>query len=264
LTTGPLPPPVASRDILFLVSPAAGPAQNAGLPGHLSEPREPAWKPNLGPFLSLSSPFLRRNRTTPVLVRMSEAQRINGLRERRRGAGSKGARSGGVTWDQTVYQRMCVRLPVHPGDPRRAARRPVQTPAVCHPPSAVKRRASLARSPEGYPGSNVLLCVSASIVGARRRGRPAAQLKRRYRALPIFTRLNSAWRAIARNKVTVGSPAQLIPPRIRLLEAIEPCLASVSRNLKTSGEGREKMQVLDRGRMGTADDHPATQAAMSA
>ncbi len=40
--------------------------------------------------------------------------------------------------------------------------------------------------------------------------------------LPSLTRFNSAWRAMARSKIIVGSPAQLIPHRIRLLETIEP------------------------------------------
>ena len=82
-------------------------------------------------------------------------------------------------------------------------------------------------------------------------------LARRYHALPIFTRLDSAWHATARRKVIVESPAQLIAHPIRLLEAIEPCMVSVHRSLKAAKRGREKMQVLDRSPMGAADDRPA-------
>jgi hypothetical protein len=153
-------------------------------PNHENRPGSPIW----ALFCLSPARFSDATEPRPFWYGCQKLSRSMGYGSGEGGAGSKGARSGGVTWDQTVYHVCVSAFQSIPEIPRRAARRPVQTPAVRHPPSAVKRRASLAP---------------------------------RYRALPIFTRLNSAWRAIARNRVTVGSPAQLIPHRIRLLEAIE-------------------------------------------
>ena len=98
------PPPVFTRETFFsLRSAPAETPQNAGLSAHLSEPRAPADRPIWGRFPSLPVPFLWRNRTTPVLVRMLEGRGINVLEEARRGAGSKGARSGEVTWDRNAW-----------------------------------------------------------------------------------------------------------------------------------------------------------------
>jgi hypothetical protein len=106
--TGPLPPPVSPFEtFFFLRSQPAGTPQSARLRGHLSEPRGLADRPISGRFWSLSGPLLRRNRTTAVLVRMLEAQQFNGLEDARRGAGLKGAPSGGVNWDRTVRSGSC-------------------------------------------------------------------------------------------------------------------------------------------------------------
>ena len=97
LTTIPLPPPVCPFGTFFLLrSVVAGTPQNAGLSAHLSEPRGRAPEPILGHSLSLFGPFLRRNRTTAILVRMLEARRINKLHEATRDVGSKEPRLGGV------------------------------------------------------------------------------------------------------------------------------------------------------------------------
>ena len=70
LTTVPLPPPDAHSGHSFPRLGPAGIPQNAGLSGHLSEPRAAGPRPTLGRFPSLSAHFLRRNRTTAILVRM--------------------------------------------------------------------------------------------------------------------------------------------------------------------------------------------------
>ena len=67
-TTVPVPPPVPPFVTFFFDAlRTARIPQNAGFSGHLSEPCAAAWKPILGPLLSLFGPFLRRNRTTAIL-----------------------------------------------------------------------------------------------------------------------------------------------------------------------------------------------------
>ena len=63
-----------SRDIHFHRGHRGRSPQNAAIPGELSEPRRPARGATLGLFPSLSAHFLRRNRTTAILVRMSNAR----------------------------------------------------------------------------------------------------------------------------------------------------------------------------------------------
>jgi uncharacterized membrane protein YphA (DoxX/SURF4 family) len=71
----PLAPPVFTHGTFFLLrSAAAGTPQNAGLSAHLPEPQGRAPKPILDYFLSLFGPFLQRNRTTAILVRMLEVR----------------------------------------------------------------------------------------------------------------------------------------------------------------------------------------------
>jgi hypothetical protein len=107
-----------------------------GFSGHLSEPRPAVARPISARFLCLSAPFLRRNRTTAILVRMLKAQYFNGLENARRGWGLKESRSGGVNRDRTfgsvcvldnytaVYRKGCT-LPTRPaGTTAATTRRP--------------------------------------------------------------------------------------------------------------------------------------------
>jgi hypothetical protein len=73
-----------------------------GFSGKFSEPPGPRDSPASGHFSPLSAHFLRRNRTTAILVRMSESRQFSGLEDARRGAGLKNLRSGGVNRDRTV------------------------------------------------------------------------------------------------------------------------------------------------------------------
>ncbi|MCD6072544.1 MAG: hypothetical protein K0S42_3060, partial [Microvirga sp.] len=70
-------------------------------PNHGDALRSPFWAISC----LFSAHFLQRNRTTPVLVRMLEAQKINRLGSNGSGAGLKGARSGGVCRDRTIWFR---------------------------------------------------------------------------------------------------------------------------------------------------------------
>jgi hypothetical protein len=88
-----------SRDILFTAFIGGESPQNAAISGELSEPPTPAERP----FSSLWAHFLRRNRTTAILVRMSKADNSTGLEGARRGAGLKESRSGEVNRDRTVW-----------------------------------------------------------------------------------------------------------------------------------------------------------------
>ena len=98
------PPPVARfGTFLFTAFIGAESPRNAAIPGISSEPRAPADRPILGRFAPLCTHLLRHNRTTPVLVRLLEARKINRLDDVRRGVGLKEPRSGGVNRNRTVW-----------------------------------------------------------------------------------------------------------------------------------------------------------------
>jgi hypothetical protein len=103
LTTVPLPPPVCPfGTFFFLVSSPAATRLNTGLRACLSEPAAPVERPVLCQFPSPLPRFLRHNRTTPILVRMSKARKSRGLGDARRAPGLKERRSGETSWDRTV------------------------------------------------------------------------------------------------------------------------------------------------------------------
>jgi hypothetical protein len=112
----PLPPPVSPGRTFFFGAPrTAGTAQNAGFPGLVSEPQALPERPISGRSPSLSGPFLRRNQTTPVLVKLSELRKFNALYEAEPARVSNFARRGGVNPEQTVWL-VTVRLSPGPGD----------------------------------------------------------------------------------------------------------------------------------------------------
>jgi hypothetical protein len=88
---------------------------------------------HFGPFSVSLGHFLRRNRTTAILVRVSEARQINWLQETRRGVGLKEPRSGGVNRDRTSlvwYSSACYmeHQPSLQRVPRPPCARPCRSP----------------------------------------------------------------------------------------------------------------------------------------
>jgi hypothetical protein len=99
-----------SQDSLFpRVDQALKPAE-CGLSREIIRISSPGVSGHFECFRPLSGHFLRRNRTTIVLVRMLEIRQINMLSDHRRVEGSKGARSGAVDWERTVRSGTDLRV----------------------------------------------------------------------------------------------------------------------------------------------------------
>jgi hypothetical protein len=82
LATVPLPPPACPfGTFFFLVSSPAATRLNTGLRAHSSEPDHESKRPVLGRFSSPSGYLLQCNRTTAVLVKLSESGEFTDLED---------------------------------------------------------------------------------------------------------------------------------------------------------------------------------------
>jgi hypothetical protein len=93
---------------------SGGKPAEPGLRGPFVRTTRPGRWAHFRPFTPFSASFLRRNRTTAVLVRMSETRETNDLEGTPTVAGSKERRSGGMDVDRNILFGLHLASPALP------------------------------------------------------------------------------------------------------------------------------------------------------